>query len=113
MIEPFKLSLFSLISFFIASFNSLPFKFEYLFSLYKNDYIEYELKGKVYVERFLSRTMPQKANYIETKPIECENYEKRHPVGLKKAISIKKIRTDILGNRYYAQKEKFTLDVDN
>ena len=96
------------------SLNDLSrLEFEYLFSLYKNDYIEYELKGKVYVERFLSRTMPQNANYIETKPIECANYEKRHPVGLKKAISIKKIRTDILGNRYYAQKEKFTLDVDN
>lgn len=84
----------------------------YQFSLYKNDYIEYEKNGEVFKERFLSRTMPKKLNYIETKPIERSEFEKRHWVGLAKATSIKKIRTDILGNRYYAKNEKFSLEVD-
>lgn len=87
--------------------------FQYQFSLYKNDIIEYELNGEFYIERFLSRTKPKSKNYIETKPIDAPKFEKRHQIGLGKTKSIRKIRLDILGNRYYCDKEKFTLEVDN
>ena len=58
--------------------------------------------------------MPKQKNYIETKPIDAPQYEndKRQKIGLAKSKSIKKIRVDILGNRYYASKEKFSLKVD-
>ena len=82
--------------------------YEFRFSFYKNDIIEYEKEGKVFVERFVSRTMPKVRNYIETKPINKANFEKQNPVGLGKTKSIKKYRTDILGNRYLCEKEKFT-----
>ena len=52
--------------------------------------------------------MPKVRNYIETKPINKANFEKQNPVGLGKTKSIKKYRTDILGNRYLCEKEKFT-----
>ena len=84
----------------------------YQFSLYKNDLLEYEKNGVSYVERFLSRTMPQNMNYIETKPVDRAKFEKQHPVGLAKTTRILKIRTDILGNRYYCSREKFSLEVD-
>ncbi len=84
----------------------------YQFSLYKNDLLEYEKNGQCYVERFLSRTMPQNMNYIETKPVDRAKFEKQHPVGLAKTTRILKIRTDILGNRYYCSREKFSLEVD-
>ena len=82
--------------------------YEFRFSFYKNDIIEYEKEGKVFAERFVSRTMPKVRNYIETKPINKANFEKQNPVGLGKTKSIKKYRTDILGNRYLCEKEKFT-----
>lgn len=87
---------------------------EFQFSLYENDYLEYEKNDEIKTERFLSRTMPKQKNYIETKPIDAPQYEndKRQKIGLAKSKSIKKIRVDILGNRYYASKEKFSLKVD-
>lgn len=85
----------------------------YQFSLYKNDLFAYEKDGNCFVERFLSRTMPQQKNYIETKPVDRAKFEKQHQVGLSKATKIMKLRTDILGNRYHCPKEKFTLEVDS
>lgn len=86
--------------------------YEFCFSLYKNDFIEYEKDGKYFTERFLSRTNPKAKNYIETKPIAAAKYEKQRLVGLSKTKSIKKIYVDILGNRYYCKKEKFIKEVD-
>lgn len=86
--------------------------YEYQFSLYKNELIEYEKNGEIYVERFLSRTMPQQRNYIETKPVDAPEFQKRNLVGLGKTKSIRKIRVDILGKRYYAGKEKFPRCID-
>ncbi len=80
------------------------------FSFYKNDIIEYEKNGNVYVECFSSRTMPKVRNYIETKPINKDSFgkEKRKIVGLSKTKLIRKYRTDILGNRYACDKEEFS-----
>ena len=85
---------------------------QYKFSLYKNDFIEYEKDGEIFTERFLSRTIPKAKNYIETKPTFAPNFDKQNRVGLSKTKMIKKIRVDILGNRYYAKDEDFTLDID-
>lgn len=87
--------------------------YEYGFSLYKNDIIEYEKNGEYYTERFLSRTNPKQSNYIETKPINCATFEKQHLVGLSKTTLVRKIRLDILGRRYYCTQEKFPLEVDS
>ncbi len=82
--------------------------FEFKLSFYRNDIIEYEKNGEVYRERFLSRTMPKVRNYIETKPIDKAKFEKQNLVGLGKTKSIKKYRTDILGNQYLCTKEDFS-----
>ena len=55
--------------------------------------------------------MPKVRNYIETKPVDVAKFEKQHLVGLSKTTSIRKITTDILGNRYYVDKMKFYLVV--
>ena len=88
--------------------------FVFQMCFHKNEIIRYEKNGEFFTERFLSRTMPAKKNYIETKPIDRKKFgEKgRKSVGLSKTNSIEKIRTDILGNRYRANKEKFSLWVD-
>ena len=82
--------------------------FEFRISFYKNDIIEYEKKGEIFRERFLSRTMPKQRNYIETKPIDRAKYEKQNLVGLGKTQRIIKYRMDILGNYYPCEKEKFS-----
>lgn len=83
--------------------------FEFIFSFYKNDIIEYEKNGKIFKERFLSRTKPNSRNYIETKPIDRAKYEEgRHQVGLGETKTIKKYRMDILGNYYLCEKEEFS-----
>ncbi|WP_026658149.1 type II CRISPR RNA-guided endonuclease Cas9 [Butyrivibrio sp. AC2005] len=81
--------------------------YEFKLSFYKNEIIEYEKDGEIYVERFLSRTMPKVSNYIETKPLEAAKFEKRNLVGLAKTSRIRKIRVDILGNRYLNSMENF------
>ncbi len=86
--------------------------FEFRLSFFKNEIIKYEKNEEEFVERFLSRTMPNVKNYIETKPIDKPNFEKRHLVGLSKTKNIVKLRTDILGNYYICTQEKFTFDVD-
>ena len=87
--------------------------YEYRLSFYKEDIIEYEKNGETYVERFLSRTMPKQRNYIETKPVDAPKFNDitQNKVGLSKTTSIRKISTDILGNRYYVDKMKFSLVV--
>lgn len=84
------------------------------FSLYKNEYIEYEKNGEYYTERYLSRTLPNKKNYIETKPIEQPKWNngKQKLTGLSQTKLIRKIRVDILGKRYFCNEEKFELFVD-
>ena len=88
--------------------NSLGFEFR--LSFYKNDIIEYEKDGCIFVERFLSRTMPKVKNYIETKPINKDKFEGKNQnlIGLSKTKSIKKYRMDILGNYYLCDKEMFS-----
>ena len=83
--------------------------FEFKMSFYKNDIIEYEKDGEIFRERFLSRTMPQKRNYIETKPINKAKFEKRNLVGLAKTKVIRKYSMDILGNCYLCSDEKFSV----
>ncbi len=91
----------------MADLEKLGYKF--MLSFYKDEIIQYEKNGEYFTECFLSRTMPKQRNYIETKPIDAPQFEKqpRHLVGLGKTTSIKKIRLDILGNRYYCTQEKF------
>lgn len=93
-----------------ADLENLGFKFN--LSFYKNDIIEYEKDGKIYTERLVSRTMPKKRNYIETKPIDRDKHEDskdgRKRIGLSETKLVKKIRTDILGNKYSCSEEKFT-----
>ena len=93
-----------------ADLENLGFKFK--LSFYKNDIIEYEKDGKIYTERLVSRTMPKKRNYIETKPIDRDKHEDskdgRKRIGLSETKLIKKFRTDILGNKYSCSEEKFT-----
>ena len=82
--------------------------FTFKLSFYRNDIIEYEKGGVVYRERFLSRTMPQQRNYIETKPLNCEKFSKRNLVGLGKTKRVVKYTTDILGNYFLCENEKFS-----
>lgn len=84
--------------------------FEFRFSLYKYDIIQYEQKGEIFKERFLSRTKVTK-NCIETKPLDKDKFDDkkdgRKIVGLSKTTLIRKIVTDMLGKEYYVKKEKF------
>lgn len=77
-------------------------------SFYKNDIIEYEKNGEIFIERLVSRTMPKSRNYIETKPIDRAKFEKQNLVGLSKTRRIRKCRMDILGNWYPCEEEEFT-----
>lgn len=87
---------------------------EFCWSFYRGDIIEYEKNGEIKRELFWSRTMPQKSNYIETKPISAGKWigKKQNFVGLAKTKCIKKLRTDILGNQYVCKQEKFIMEVD-
>ena len=86
--------------------------YKFMLSFYKNEIIEYEKDGEYYTERFLSRTIPKQRNYIETKPLDAPNFPKQNRIGLSKTTSVKKVRLDILGNRYYSGQEKFKITVD-
>lgn len=93
------------------SFKDLE-KLGYVFkmSFYKNEIIEYEKNGEIYVERFLSRTKPKNKNYIEVKPVEKSKYDKQRLVGLAYTSHVEKIRLDMLGNRYRTGKEQFSFE---
>ena len=83
--------------------------FKFKLTFYKNDIIKYEKNGRIYVERFHSRNLTAR-NYIEIKPINAEKFDKPQVrVGLSKTKMVKKIRTDILGNYYECEQEKFSL----
>ncbi len=83
--------------------------FVFKMSFYKNDIIEYEKNGKIFKERFLSRTMPKKRNYIETKPIDKAKFNKQNCIGLGNTKIIRKYRMDILGNHYLCGDEEFSV----
>lgn len=82
--------------------------YEFRFTLYENDIIEYERNGEIFKERFGSRTM-QNRNYITTKPIGAPKFDNndRKKFGLPKTTMIRKYRVDILGNQYLCDKEEF------
>ncbi len=86
--------------------------YEFKMSFYRDEIIQFEKNGIVRTERFLSRTMPNVRNYIEVKPINKSNFDNRSEgvIGLSKTTSIKKIRVDILGNRYLCEKEEFKIE---
>lgn len=83
--------------------------FEFKMSFYRNDIIEYEKNGEIFKERFWSRTKPKNKNYIETKPINKDKFEKQNQIGLAKTKMIRKYRVDILGNQYLCSDEEFSV----
>ncbi|MCI9079084.1 MAG: type II CRISPR RNA-guided endonuclease Cas9 [Lachnospiraceae bacterium] len=87
--------------------------YKFMLSFYKNEIIQYEKDGEYYTERFLSRTKPKQRNCIETKPLDAPKFNKpQKRTSLSKTTSIKKVRFDILGNKYYSGQEKFKIYVD-
>lgn len=87
-------------------------EFEFRLTFYENEIIRYEKAGEYFTERFLSRTKKDR-NCIETKPIQKARFDKQNIIKLGKTKSVKKIRTDILGNQYICEKENFSLVIDN
>lgn len=96
---------------------------EFKFTLYKNDLImikdtENKEEG---LYRFLSRTLPNKKHYVELKPYDSAKFVGGASLitllgtvskggqcikGLAKPnLSIYKVRTDVLGNKFYIKKE--------
>ena len=94
---------------------------EFKFTLYKNDLllIKDTKNNEEQIFKFLSRTMPNKKNYVELKPYDKGNFEGKERIkvfdttsngrclkGLgKKGLSIYKVKTDILGNKHFIKKE--------
>ena len=91
--------------------NQQPQDYDFCFSLYKNDIIQWNEKDIVYQYRFLSRNLSNK-NMIEVKPLNKSKYEKRSEglKTLKKEIQkIEKISVDILGYQHVINGEKLKL----
>lgn len=89
--------------------NDIVFKF----SLYKNDLLVMgENKDSSTEYRFLSRTMPNTKNYIEVKPVDKSKFDvPQKLLGITKKIQyLKKINTNILGEKHYISNEQFKLD---
>ena len=96
---------------------------EFKFTLYKNDLIliKDNQTNEEQFFRFLSRTMPNVKHYVELKPYDKAKFDGEQPLislfgkvakggqclkGLNKSnISIFKVKTDILGNKYFIKKE--------
>ncbi|KXU13673.1 CRISPR-associated protein, Csn1 family [Streptococcus infantis] len=96
---------------------------EFKFTLYKNDLllIKDTKNNEKQIFRFLSRTMPNVKHYVELKPYNKAKFDGNQPLitifgnvakggqclkGLNKPnISIYKIKTDVLGNKYFIKKE--------
>ena len=96
---------------------------EFKFTLYKNDLILIKdtESGEQELFRFLSRTMPNQKHYVELKPYDKSKFEGHQKLmdifgevakggqclkGLNKSnISIYKVKTDVLGNKYFIKKE--------
>lgn len=85
--------------------------YTFKFSFYKNDIIEYERDGKNLVS-LLSGKVEGRRNCIEINPLHRKKYDDtkdgRKKVTLTKTKHIRKYRTDILGNWYACDQEKFT-----
>lgn len=85
--------------------------YTFKFSFYKNDIIEYERDGKNLVS-LLSGKVEGKRNCIEINPLHRKKYDDtkdgRKKVTLTKTKHIRKYHTDILGNWYACDQEKFT-----
>lgn len=106
---------------------------EFKFTLYRNDLILIKdtESGEQEIYRFLSRTMPQNKHYVELKPYDKEKFNGGQELikslgeadkvgrclkGLSKpGISIYKVRTDVLGIKFFVKKEgdKPKLDFKN
>ncbi len=96
---------------------------EFKFTLYRNDLILIKdtESGEQQLYRFLSRSMPNVKHYVELKPYEKEKFDGGQKLmealgtvakggqcvkGLNKPnLSIYKVRTDVLGNKYFVKKE--------
>ena len=96
---------------------------EFKFTLYKNDLllIKDVKNNEEQIFRFLSRTMPNKKNYVELKPYDKAKFDGNQELitifgnvakggqclkGLNKSdISIFKVKTDVLGNKHFIKKE--------
>lgn len=99
--------------------------YEFMYSFYRNEIIEYEKNGIIKKERFWSKIDYFK-NKIEVKPLEKNSYyeedgkgdiirdkngkpkTKQQFVTLTKATCIRKYNKDILGKEYVCSKEKFS-----
>ena len=92
--------------------NQQPKDYEFCFSLYKNDMIQWQDEfDVVHQYRFLSRNLSSK-NYIEVKPITRTKFEKQAQgmKTLKKGFKeIKKVSVDILGYQHMINHEKLQL----
>lgn len=106
---------------------------EFKFTLYRNDLILIKdtESGEEELYRFLSRTMPNVKHYVELKPYDKERYDGGQELmkvfgnvanggqclkSLNKSnLSIYKVRTDVLGNKFFIKKEgdKPKLDFKN
>ena len=90
-------------------------KIKFIFSLYKNSIFTYEYNDEIFEYRFLSRSIPKNINYMEVKPIEKSKYtidkvDKQWLLQFRKNIKgLRKIHTDILGNKYYLENEPLDL----
>ena len=106
---------------------------EFKFTLYRNDLILIKdtESGEQEIYRFLSRTMPNVKHYVELKPYDKEKFNGGQELmqvfgnvanggqclkSLNKPnLSIYKVRTDVLGNKFFVKKEgnKPKLDFKN
>lgn len=85
--------------------------FNFMFSLYRNEYIEITKQEKEYNETKLYRfvgTNNDLTNVIEVKPLHCnkENDKPQIMISIgKKILNINKYHSDVLGNLYKVEKE--------
>lgn len=93
---------------------------EFRFSLYKKDMVEFRREDEVLVGLYHSRTNESHKNYFEIKPIDKNKWEGNKNIavfgkitksgqfvkGLANNITIRKLYVDILGKRYYVDKEE-------
>ncbi|MGT2772124.1 type II CRISPR RNA-guided endonuclease Cas9 [Streptococcus marimammalium] len=100
---------------------------EFKFTLYKNDLllVKDTKTGEEMLVRFLSRTLPNKKNYVELKPYEKNKFDGNDKLisvlGVvsgsgrflkslaKPNLSLYKVKTNVLGNLFYIKKEELTL----
>lgn len=85
--------------------------YEFRLSFFRNDLIEYTKNDEIQLVRFWSKNDSSK-NRIEIKPIDAPKYEKQTMQVLSKANSIRKVRSDELGNRFFCSKEPFCSEIN-